>query len=267
MFGSETAFYEIAATLIPLFLLGGALIDRLKPGDVESDERVWWMTAVIPLVGIWGIFAEGIAISAAVSGNSDWLTRLIVVSALLAGMFAAVISLWWPWLSRAGKLHPSGKRAVAFWWVGFAVIFLLTTLLMEGAVSNQGSEEANNSTTEELNRVSEKLIATEGRIQSLGVERAKTYREFLLAMKPGVDCLSVRAFLEEEDAISRLLRREGDQLEALVIESGDLNKTLNGKAPTMRSPFPPTPKFKPRASLVPLKECVKHDEQEIREPR
>jgi hypothetical protein len=260
--GSEAAFYEVAATLIPLFLLGGALFDRLKPGETTTSARVSFMAGLIPAVGGWVILAEAIAISAVVSGNSGWLTRIIVTSALSAGMLGAIVSLWWPWFTRY-RTNASKTGITLYWCIAFGVVFCLTTLLMYEAIGSQGTEESTNATIEELNRVDEKLVATEDRIQALTVERARTEREFAVEMKPGVGCLGGRAFLVEQDDISRLLRREGDRLEALVIESIDLDRKLNGKPQNASSPFPAVPKFRPLARLFPLNECLREEERKL----
>jgi hypothetical protein len=264
-FGSESAFYEIAATLIPLFLLGGIVFERLKPRKSDSEERAQWMGAAIPTIGLWVIFSEGVAIQALVSGNSTLTTRLIVASALSAGMLAVLISIWTPWL-RYYKEKKSGLSLtdgyLAWYWVaGFVAIFLLTVYGMETAVSTQQSEEGTNATITEINRVDSELVAVEDRIASLAVEQAKTQREFSLAMKPGVDCLDARAFLMEEDQLSKLLRRQGRRLTNLVIEGANLNRKLDGNSPTNRSPFPPIPKFKPLARLIPLERCMKQIER------
>lgn len=260
-FGNESAFYEVAATLIPLFLLGGVVFERLKPRKSDSAERARWMGAAIPAIGLWVILSEGVAIQALVSGNSTLTTRLIVASALSAGMLAVLVSLWTPWLrhykEEKSGLSLTGDYLAWYWIVGFAVVFVLTIYGMESAVSTQQSEEDKNATIMEINRVDGELVAIEDRIATLSVEQAKTQREFSLAMKPGVDCLDARAFLVEEDRLSELLRRQGRRLTSLVIEGINLNRKLDGDSPTNRSPFPPTPKFKPLARLVPLERCMK----------
>lgn len=261
-FGNESAFYEVAATLIPLFLLGGVVFESLKPRESDGEKRAQWMAATIPMIGLWVILSEGVAIQALVSGNSTLTTRLIVSSTLSAGMFAVLLSLWTPWLQHYKKKRPGASLAsgslARYWVVGFATVYLLTVFGMQQAVSTQQTEEDANEMIVELNRVDDELVAVEDRIASLSVDQAKTQREFSLAMKPGVDCLDARAFLVEEDRLSQLLRRQGRRLENLVIEGINLQRRLGGNSqPTNRSPFPPTPKFKPLSRLVPLKQCTK----------
>lgn len=263
--GGEAAFYEIAATLIPLFLLGGIVFERLRPRTSDSWKRVVLMSGGIPLVGLWIVFAEAVAVSSAVSGNGSWVARVVVASALSAGMVAVLISLWWPWVKQFGARHEKGISSNWHWWVAFGGIFLLATGLMVFAVSWKGSHDSKNATIEELNRADREIGDAEQQIESLAIERDRTNREYLLAMKPGIDCLTIRAFLVEEDDISRLLRREGDMLEAAVIEAGNLRRRLGGEAPDYESPFPPAPRFKPRAALVPLKRCLRQEQHEIRE--
>jgi hypothetical protein len=260
-FGSESAFYEIAATLIPLFLLGGVVFERLKPRESDSVQRAQLMAAMIPALGLWVVFSAGVVVQALVSGNSSLLTRLIVASTLSAGMLAVLISLWTPWLrhyqeKKAGASLVNGSLAW-YWIAGFAVVFVLTVYGMETAVSGQRAEEGANETITELNRVDGEIGTVEDRIASLSVEQAKTQREFSLAMKPGVDCLDVRAFLVEEDRLSQLLRRQLRRFTNLVLEGSNLQRKLDGSSPTNRSPFPPIPRFKPLAHSIPLKQCMK----------
>jgi hypothetical protein len=260
-FGNESAFYELAATLIPLFLLGGVVFERLKPRKSDGEKRTLWMAAAIPTIGLWVILSEVVAIQALVTGNSTLITRLVVSSTLSAGMFAVLLSLWTPWLQQYKKMEPrlflvSGSLA-RYWMAGFAAVFLVTVYGMQAAVSTQQTEEDAKETIVEINRVDDELVAVEDRIASLSVERAKTQREFSLAMKPGVGCLDVRAFLVEEDRLSQLLRRQLRRFTNLVIEGSNLQRKLGGSSPTNRSPFPPIPKFKPLAQSIPLKLCMK----------
>jgi hypothetical protein len=256
-FGSESAFYEVAATLIPLFLLGGIVLERLKPQPDDSPRWVLFMTGAIPSIGVWAIFSEAVAISVIVTGTSNLLTRLVVASALSAGMLAVVISLWLPWLRRFASEWTKGMSSNTHWWIGFAIIFVLTTFLMERAVSSQGSEEFANSTIEELNRVNREALNAENRIASLSVERARSEREFTLAMGLDAECLDARAFLKELDQISWVLNREGHQLDRAILEGVKLNLQLQGDHSKPKLPFRATPEYKRGPDLIPLKRCLK----------
>lgn len=263
--GGEGAFYEIAATLIPLFLLGGIVFERLRPQTGDDWKRVVLMTGGIPAAGLWIVLAETVAVSSAVSGSGSWVARVILASVLSAGMVAVLISLWWPWVKRFGARHEKGLSSNSHWWIAFGGIFLLATGLMVAAVSWKGSHDLKSATVEELNQANREIGEAEQQIETLAIERDRTNREYLLAMKPGIDCLTIRAFLVEQDDISRLLRREGDMLEAAVIEAGNLHRKLGGEAPNDKSPFSPVPRFEPSAAMVPLKPCLGREQHEIHE--
>jgi hypothetical protein len=170
-YGSELAFYEVAATLIPLFLLAGVVFDRMKPRQRDSAGRVSKMILLIPALGAWAILAEVTAISALVSANSSLLTRLTVASALSAGMVAVVASVWQPWFERYKMMRPD--RAQAAWRPTVALLlcaFAATVWIMEAAVSGQRSEEASNEIRSEMNRNDSATFAAEDRIASLSAK-------------------------------------------------------------------------------------------------
>jgi hypothetical protein len=93
---NEQAFFEIAATLIPLLLLGGVLLDRL-PRTAPSPRFVAYtvIAAVVVIVG------EVLAILVLVRGSSSTFDRFFVAFVLVGGMFAVIAAVVVPWLSLA----------------------------------------------------------------------------------------------------------------------------------------------------------------------
>jgi hypothetical protein len=136
-----TAFYGIAATLIPLFLLGGVIVEAAKapPADYESDTNESldeWGTRLkrqlkhqgialyLPVIGVYVILVEIVALDAVASGKSDWTRALIVGGTLIFAMLSVVFAVWLPW---AKHLY---SKAQAFWSFGFAIAFLVAYLLI-----------------------------------------------------------------------------------------------------------------------------------------
>lgn len=264
--GSEIAFYEVAATLIPLFMLAGVVFDRLKPRGREKPSRVRKMSIYVPLVGAFAIAAEVIAIGVIVSGNSNLLTRLVVASALSAGMVAVVASVWDPWARMHGWLSPlsagPARRGAV---VALAAVFVFTVVLMEVAASSQSDEESRIEIEEEIGHVRDGLIATEDRITSLSVEAARTSREREVFITDESDCLDLDAFFKEEKKIRDLLHGEGRELDRLILQSINLKNKLDGEPELDKLPsdqFPPT-RRQPEIR-VPYRQCIAEVERELR---
>jgi hypothetical protein len=84
-FGGPAAFYEIAATLIPVLLLGGVVLEAVKPP--ETDAAASEESGGIPAtdVGVLVIMLEVVALDAVASGSTDWGHALIVGGGLIFG--------------------------------------------------------------------------------------------------------------------------------------------------------------------------------------
>jgi hypothetical protein len=110
--GGPVAFYEIAATLIPVLFLGGVLLDNMHPPDLEELEKGvssrWRMSLFmivvyyLPLAGVFVLLAEAVALDAVVNRTTDVFHALVVCIALLVGMVAVVAAVWVPWALKIG---------------------------------------------------------------------------------------------------------------------------------------------------------------------
>src|SRR4051794_31582547 len=110
------AFYSLAATLIPILLLGGILADRLRPPSQKpmSARHELVPPALTALISL-AVMAEILAITAAeVGGNA--FTAAVVVLALCTGLLAVSIAIVGPWVARvspgARKSTLAGSAAV-----------------------------------------------------------------------------------------------------------------------------------------------------------
>jgi undecaprenyl pyrophosphate phosphatase UppP len=110
----ERAFFQIAAALIPVLLLGGILLERARPpkddAPLSSFQRV--VALSLPFLGLWVVFAEVVSIQVALTGDPTDFDRIAVISTLVLGsaLIAAVIAL--PWLERLRRQAPNYAIAI-----------------------------------------------------------------------------------------------------------------------------------------------------------
>jgi hypothetical protein len=118
-FGGPAAFYEIAATLLPVLLLGGVVLEAVKPPEIDAaaseessdparrpthekpdDLKTVVVAYQLPIVGVLVIMLEVVALDAVASGSTDWGHALIVGGGLIFGMLCVVYAVWVPWARR-----------------------------------------------------------------------------------------------------------------------------------------------------------------------
>jgi|SRR6478609_3746573 len=153
--GGPIAFYEIAATLIPVLLLGGIVLEAVKapPLDDEvkqagahdkgdqhprsgvSEEdasydhwrrrfRTRLVAQQIPLIGVVVVIVELVALDTVATGNTNWPRALLVGGTLVIGMMSAVFAVWAPWAKHFYN------RNLAYLWFGYSVAALLALILV-----------------------------------------------------------------------------------------------------------------------------------------
>ncbi|MGN6258390.1 MAG: hypothetical protein ACTHN3_11675 [Solirubrobacterales bacterium] len=161
--GGAIAFYEIAATLIPLLLLGGVALELARPlkteptrgnGSSGKDEQSlesylpggtgwqdWWrghraylMRRLVPAFGILAILIETFALHAVATGSVDRWHALFVWGGLLFGMLVAVIGVWVPWLSQRFNA-PLGRVALISGALMLASLYFISGLLQAPIIS------------------------------------------------------------------------------------------------------------------------------------
>jgi hypothetical protein len=102
--GSPQVFYSLAATLIPIFLFGGAAVAHLSrpPRGARQMSLVVqaWMIAIFCSVAI---VAEASAILAALAGEADDAQRGFIVFTSIAGMVVTAAGIWLPWVARVRR--------------------------------------------------------------------------------------------------------------------------------------------------------------------
>src|SRR4051812_16092691 len=106
---NEQAFFQVAATLIPVLLLGGVLLERLQPPPGPLTRHSVSLFGAILIGGVLVIWGEATAITALIRGSSVKLERIFVALVLVLGMVLVLAAVIGPWLQRI----PSGSFVVA----------------------------------------------------------------------------------------------------------------------------------------------------------
>lgn len=109
--GNQLAFFEIAATLIPILLFGGIVAERVGPKGDNSKNLLSLGTA-IAVIGSYAILAELFAIDTIVTGKPSFVAEFLTVTFLFGGMIGAVITLVYPWYARLRVLAEKEKRSL-----------------------------------------------------------------------------------------------------------------------------------------------------------
>jgi len=113
-------FFELAATLIPIFFLAGTIASAAQERQSPLKQgHVTFAFALLIFVVI-EVFAELMAVETLVSGKAMDSDRYFVLAALILGMWVAGFALLWPWVQSFYTSH--GLR------VG-AVMIVLTVLV------------------------------------------------------------------------------------------------------------------------------------------
>ncbi|HEX7278133.1 MAG TPA: hypothetical protein VF255_00790 [Solirubrobacterales bacterium] len=94
----DQQFFELAATLIPIFFLAGTIASAARAHKSPPGfSHVGFAFALLVFV-IAEIFAELVAVETLVSGNADDSDRYFVLAALILAMWVAGFALLWPWV-------------------------------------------------------------------------------------------------------------------------------------------------------------------------
>jgi MFS family permease len=150
-------FFNLAALIIPVLLLGGAVSQTWTPTLPKTRPKVFFLTVAVWGTMLFAIVTEVIAIIAAVGGEPHDPERYVVGVAVVAGSVAAAGAILWPWLEALTPLrdaNPEGlnpaqrkqRRADNLWRyaaisIGVVVGLVLTTiLLINTSVTGSGSQ-------------------------------------------------------------------------------------------------------------------------------
>lgn len=132
--GGPVAFYETAATLIPILLLGGVALELVKvprrranpslpvvrkPGrkpraQTPPGRRSWRyrpliMSSILLPLGLAVILVELVALDSIATGSTSQLHAWVVVLAIFIGMAIAVFGVVLPWMK---ERYEAPKKAV-----------------------------------------------------------------------------------------------------------------------------------------------------------
>jgi hypothetical protein len=182
-------FFDTAATLIPVLLLGGAIVERFR-GLPDREPGGWEATLVFVLFFMLPAFAEVIAISAALGDSPDDFAIVLVTFAVTFGTFALAASLTWPWLM---TMFEGRVRAVISALVLGGLVLVCTSLLV---------------TSVDLETVRQDLAATLEE-QAMGEDQSPIFNEDMLRYVDSIeDLLDARLaagrISEDEAARERL---------------------------------------------------------------
>lgn len=144
--GHSEAFFEVAATLIPLLLLSGVVVDRITPPP-KSNWKGWhlWFALYLPTLGALVIVAEIMALNAITTGSADTLHAVVVIVAVVLGMASVIAAVWVPWMVRYHSISPRLAvlySAIAVFSVGGIVVYAVTPLSDTVHSASRGMGEA-----------------------------------------------------------------------------------------------------------------------------
>lgn len=230
--GSERAFFEIAATLIPLLLFGGVLIERARPPALRDWKREHESLAlVLAAFGAVAILAEALAIEAVVTGQALAPTRVLVALVLVAGMTLAVAAISWPWLSR---LRQSGRGSYGLIAPLSAVVLLAAALGAFGVLVDGTDIAAQKERFDAYEKALKANLAEQDavrrRLDSLSLEMSRL--DGRLAIATGHrDEVAVSALTVEIDGLDLQIELAGERESRLFREGVNLEREARGDDP------------------------------------
>jgi MFS family permease len=136
--GNQVAFFEIAATLIPLLLFGGVVAERVGPKG-DDPQHVLLLGVVIAIIGTYAIITEAFAISVVITGEPTTQAEVLSVTFLFGGMVGVVIAIVYPWYKKLRKAQASWRAGIL---AGISVLIMVTALVGAGVETMFGLERA-----------------------------------------------------------------------------------------------------------------------------
>jgi hypothetical protein len=228
----ERAFFEIAATLIPLLLFGGVVIDRTRPpARSKWTDRHDFVGMVFVLVGGVAVWAETIAIGGVITGSATTLSRVFVSVVLLGGMVLVIVAIAAPWFSRMRETVPRGLG------LGTALIagaMLLTFVFAASAVLREGTaltlrKERREAYEKAIKENSDERGTVKRRLEFLEGEMRRTDAQLAIA-KGHHDPVAASAVAAERATLTALLGLTRDQHRRLREKSTALEREARGES-------------------------------------
>lgn len=244
--GDHLAFFEIAATLIPILLFGSVLAERLRPNSDAPLSRVFNHAAFIPILGSLAILAEVTAILSVVAGTSSWWSRLLVATSLTAGMLAIVISLWLPWIDTLRKRAArQAQRVIRASIVILGVSLLGSVGLMTVGVSAGEESDRTDAYFEALERSNAAQMAALNRGTSLVAATGRAQQQRIAAEARHDSPAVIAGYRRQEESLLRLAIGSVKWHDLLELEGANLYREMLG-LPKLRQ----LPRKKPPPSPV-----------------
>jgi hypothetical protein len=210
---NDSAFFDIAAALLPALMLAGLLSDKLKPPSGESPAPRWPFFLIL-LAGNFFVFAEVVAISAAISGEPDGFDRVVVSAALIAAALGIVVLVLLPWVE---NVEPRNRRrhvwglAASVLVLGGGSVALLINAVEHAAFLEEANEQEDRARA--LLAEQERIYAKDARLER-ELSRLILRRAVLLSRPRGSDARA-KGFLLGQD-----IRSVEAQLDDLEREEG-----------------------------------------------
>jgi len=231
---NEVAFFEIAATLIPILLFGGVITERIQP----PSEKKWrylhiFMAPYFPLFGALALFAEALAIRAVVVGDGTQFDRILVAAILVLGMTAVVMTISAPWLSGLQRKEKGAYGNVA--WLSAAAVILGAVgsfiLLIDGVdVADEG--ERAQAISKEVSKNLAEQDAVRHRAESLTRELGRISQQQQVALERG-DFVVYKSLDGQSRLLTRLVTLAFNEEERLMLKAANLVRELAGE-PTLK---------------------------------
>jgi hypothetical protein len=162
----EQVFFQLAATLIPVFLFVGAVGQRLHPGPWmlrRGGPGVAFLLAFA--ISVIPVTAEAVALTAALGNETTAFDRWLVAGTLCLASVAACLAVIWPLLSALDERFGSSFRVIVA--IGTLVLGASSARLLDSGIQ----AAATNARFEEMNAALEHV---DGRI---GVQLRRAHDE------------------------------------------------------------------------------------------
>jgi hypothetical protein len=227
--GNQLAFFQTAATLIPLLLFGGVVAESLKPGGNEDEDKLWSMGWRIAFVGTYAIAAEVLAIDAVVTGEWKWWTEIFVALFVAGGMAGVVFVLVRPWYKALNAKSEEGENRA--WRLKVAAIAAILGIGIWGGiemlsnVDRAGESQRLEAIIGAISQKTAEATAVESRTLALSIALARARRQLVVATARHkseavlegffVERKTLRVNLSKEENIENALREKLKELRLL----------------------------------------------------
>jgi hypothetical protein len=237
---NEQAFFEVAATLIPVLLLGGALLDRLRPTGWLRGPALSVPIALMvgAAVVIW---AETIAIAALIRGESSTFDNVFVALVLVFAMVLIVGAVLLPWLRQIEKQARVAGALTARERKRGWVMLILLGLIVIGSMTYVLTQ------TLESAEESRRVAAAEQRLDGIRDEQDALWREIFSRQSQSgsftqdllriskhpeeIQVAEIKALIAEDKTDTRLNKIAIEEINDLELEAANIVRELVGEPP------------------------------------